>query len=72
MKTAAYDTLRNHQEQADMDGVMVKVSRQALDEILDEYDEMLSLLDEARSGWIGWTSQDVEWDERKQALMRKD
>jgi len=31
---AAIDNLANHQEQCDMDGVMVKVSRQALDEVL--------------------------------------
>lgn len=31
---AAIDNLTHHQEQCDMDGVMVKVSRQALDEVL--------------------------------------
>jgi F420-0:gamma-glutamyl ligase len=31
---AAIDALTNHQEQCDMDGMMVKVSRQALDEVL--------------------------------------
>lgn len=31
----ALDQLRNHQRQADMDGVFVTVSRQALDEVLD-------------------------------------
>lgn len=30
----AIDNLTNHQEQCDPDGVMVKVSRQALDEVL--------------------------------------
>jgi hypothetical protein len=30
----AIENLTNHQEQCDMDGVMVKVSRQALDEVL--------------------------------------
>ena len=31
----AFYHLRHHQQQADMDGVMVTVSRQALDEVLD-------------------------------------
>ncbi|MEY9506939.1 hypothetical protein ABIE87_006497 [Bradyrhizobium diazoefficiens] len=31
---AAVENLARHQEQCDMDGVMVKVSRQALDEVL--------------------------------------
>ncbi|WP_036052174.1 hypothetical protein [Bradyrhizobium sp. URHD0069] len=32
---AAIDNLTNHQERCDMDGVMIKVSRQALCEVLD-------------------------------------
>jgi len=32
--TLAIDQLRNHQTQLDMDGVMVGVSRQAIDEVL--------------------------------------
>src|SRR6266446_1101117 len=35
MPQAAIDNLTNHQEQYDMDGVMVKVSRQALCELLE-------------------------------------
>jgi hypothetical protein len=31
---AAIDNLTNHQEQCDMDGCMIKVSRQAMDEVL--------------------------------------
>jgi hypothetical protein len=31
---AAIDNLTNHQEQCDADGCMIKVSRQALDEVL--------------------------------------
>lgn len=31
---AAIENLTNHQQQADMDGTFVKVSRQALDEVL--------------------------------------
>lgn len=34
----AYDALRNGQGQADMDGCLVTVSRQALEEILDFFD----------------------------------
>jgi hypothetical protein len=33
----AYKQLRFHQRQADMEGIFVTVSRQALDEVLDDY-----------------------------------
>lgn len=38
--TPAYDHLKNGQQQADADGIMVTVSRQAVDEVLAEYDEL--------------------------------
>ncbi len=37
----ALDALRNHQQQLDMDGTFVGVSRQALDELLAWYDATL-------------------------------
>jgi hypothetical protein len=39
----AYDHLRNHQKQADIDGTLVAVSRQALNEVLDDYDKLKEL-----------------------------
>ena len=42
--SAASDNLRNSQEQADFDGTMVRVSRQAVEETLAEYDAMLAAL----------------------------
>lgn len=39
--SAASENLRINQEQVDMDGCMVKVSRRALDETLAEYDDLL-------------------------------
>ena len=42
--SAASDNLRNSQEQADFDGTMVRVSRQAIEETLAEYDAMLAAL----------------------------
>lgn len=42
--SAATENMRNNQEQADRDGIMVKVSRQAVDETLAEYDAMLDAL----------------------------
>lgn len=36
----ALNNLRNNQEQCDFDGVFVKVSRQALDEVLDAFEEI--------------------------------
>ena len=36
----AVENLAGHQEQCDMDGVMVKVSRQALDEVLNAVNEV--------------------------------
>ena len=35
-RVTAVDVLRDHQQQLDMDGVMVGVSRQAIDEVLTE------------------------------------
>ncbi len=40
--SAATENLRDHQEQADADGTMVKVSRQAIDETLAEYAALLT------------------------------
>ena len=42
--SAASENLRNSQEQADFDGTMVRVSRQAIEETLAEYDAMLEAL----------------------------
>lgn len=36
----AVENLACHQEQCDMDGVMVKVSRQALDEVLEAINQL--------------------------------
>lgn len=49
--SAASENLRNNQKQADMDGCMVQVSRQAVDEVLAEYDRMRALLARGRR-WI--------------------
>ena len=38
--TPAFDHLKNGQQQADEDGIMVLVSRQAVDEVLSEYAEL--------------------------------
>lgn len=43
----ASDNLRNHQ--ADMDGTMILVSRQAVDETLEEYGAMLAALEAVES-----------------------
>ena len=37
----AVENLACHQEQCDMDGVMVKVSRQALDEVLEAINQLV-------------------------------
>ena len=37
MNSPAFENLRDNQHQADMDGVMVTVSRQAVEEVLTEY-----------------------------------
>lgn len=42
--TAASENLRSNQEQADMDGCMVKVSRQAVGETLAQYDDFTEAL----------------------------
>lgn len=42
--SAASDNLRTNQEQADIDGCMVKVSRQAVEETLEQFDAMLAAL----------------------------
>lgn len=42
--SAASQNLRDHQEQADMDGCMVKVSRQAVEETLAQHEAMLGAL----------------------------
>lgn len=41
--------LRDHQQQLDMDGVTVGVSRQAIDEVLAELDRLRALLSQERS-----------------------
>lgn len=42
--SAASENLRNHQEQENMDGSIVKVSRQAVEETLSEYAAILGEL----------------------------
>jgi hypothetical protein len=42
--SAGSENLKSHQRQLDMDGVEVGVSRQALDETLSEYQDMLAAL----------------------------
>lgn len=42
--SAATDDLRDHQQQLDMDGVIVGVSRQAIHETLEQHAEMLAAL----------------------------
>lgn len=37
----AFENLRDHQEQADMHGEFVKVSRQAVCEVLERYERMV-------------------------------
>lgn len=39
------EVLRDHQQQLDPDGIMVGVSRQALDEVLDDFENALKILD---------------------------
>jgi len=46
--SVALENLRNHQEQADMDGCMVKVSRQVIEETLAEYDQMRDEIERLR------------------------
>ena len=43
----ASHNLRTNQEQCDMDGCYVKVSRQAVEEVLEQYDGMRKALDAA-------------------------
>ena len=45
--SAASENLKRHQSQLDMDGCSVGVSRQAVDETLEQYDAMLAALKEA-------------------------
>lgn len=47
----AFENLRNCQRQLDMDGCEVGVSRQALDEVLAEYEALLAELKLARE-WL--------------------
>lgn len=48
-KVTAVDVLRDHQHQLDADGVMVGVSRQAIDEVLAERETLLTAVREMRS-----------------------
>ena len=50
----AVENLAGHQEQCDMDGVMVKVSRQALDEVLNAVNEvaLVSALTRPLGGFV--------------------
>lgn len=47
---AAIENLTNHQQQADMDGTFVKVSRQALDEVLS----FIAAMQQAQQEVIAW------------------
>lgn len=47
----AVENLASHQEQCDMDGMMVKVSRQALDEVLEAVNKLaIAAAQDALSG----------------------
>lgn len=46
--SAATENLRNNQEQADRDGIMVKVSRQAVDETLVEVEQLRAAVERAQ------------------------
>lgn len=49
----AVENLSCHQEQCDMDGVMVKVSRQALDEVLEAINKLaIAAAQDALSGTV--------------------
>lgn len=47
--SVATEVLRNHQGQADQDGVMVIVSRQAIDETLTEYANLVATVETLQS-----------------------
>lgn len=50
----AVENLACHQEQCDMDGIMVKVSRQALDEVLEAINKLaIAAAQDALSGAVG-------------------
>lgn len=47
MNNAAIKNLRENQQQLDMDGVMVGVSRQALDELIMDYESLEEAINKA-------------------------
>lgn len=63
---AAIYQLRNHQEQLDPDGVMVGVSRQALDETLD-YIERLTKPEPDVVEWVRTIIED--WERRRSMVL---
>jgi hypothetical protein len=54
----AVENLACHQEQCDQDGVMVKVSRQALDEVLEAINKLaIAAAQDAMAGVVGSPAQ---------------
>ncbi len=47
----AVEILKNQQEQCDQDGIMVRVSRQALDELLDELNQITDVINNKTNGF---------------------
>ena len=64
----AIEQLKNHQKQLDADGVMVGVSRQALDEVLDRIAELESKLDECKQVSTAHCLQADKWRVENQRL----
>ena len=67
--SAGSDNLRNNQEQADADGVMVRVLRQAVEETLAEYEAMLVAL-KAACGYMRNASIDLSTGCTKATAIR--
>ena len=64
---AAISALREHQQQLDPDGIMVGVSRQALEETLCYVEELEQRIDELEA-FIG--KQSREWAEQRREIHR--
>lgn len=64
----AVENLAGHQEQCDIDGAMVKVSRQALDEVLNAVNEVALLYETAHDGDLAHYAdvlRDWLWDNKE-------
>lgn len=73
----ALEALKNY-EQADMDGTMVRVSRQAVDEVVAEYSELMEALKECRTDLLitannaeDAAKRDTKWVGVGSALRRR-